>query len=255
MFFIISKILTPLTQPLTHIVLFALAALLCSCHPRIVRTCLLLALFWLFIFGTPFLPNALIRHLETRYAPPNPLPHVEAVIVLSGMINLEQSTPEQIEFGESVERILEGMRIVKRGAADRLILSGGSGSLFDQTKSEAVILRQFAIDFGIPADRILIEPDSRNTYENAVESAKLMRRQGISSFMLITSATHLPRAMGCFRKIGLNPIPCGVDFHSNSSPHYTPFDLIPEVGNLRGASWVLREYVGIVIYKAAGYID
>ena len=81
-----------------------------------------------------------------------------------------------------------------------------------------------------------------------------MRRQGISSIILVTTATHLPRAMGCFRKVGLQPIPYGVDVHGEASHRLTPLDLIPDVGNLRGVSWVLHEYVGLVMYKTAGYI-
>lgn len=253
MFFTLSKIFAPMIHPLTHIMLFVLFALFCR-QPRIAKISLLLALGWLFLFGTPFLPNALIQHLENRYPQPEPMPQAEAVVVLSGMIDIEKSTASKIEFGEGVERILEGMRLVKQGTAQKLILSGGSGSLFEQTKSEAVMLRQFALDFGIPADQILIEPVSRNTRENAVETAKLMRRQGISSIILVTTATHLPRAMGCFRKVGLHPIPYGVDVHGEASHRLTPLDLIPDVGNLRGVSWVLHEYVGLVMYKATGYI-
>jgi len=254
MFFLLSKILEPLLQPLTYIVLLTLFALIFFHKPRLSKTCLLLALICVFTFSTPFLPNALIAHLEHRYTPPDPLPHVDAVIVLSGMVVLEKSTPEKIEFGEGVERILEGIRLVKQGVADRLILSGGSGSLTEQTKSEARMLRQFAMDFGIPDQRILVEPSSRNTYENAVETAKLMRRHGISSSILVTTASHLPRAMGCFRKIGVEPIPYGVDFHSDQNSHITPGDFIPNVGNLRGLTWILHEYFGLVMYKAAGYL-
>ncbi len=254
MFFILSKVLAPLLQPLTYIVLFTLLALLFHRRPRASKTCLLLALLCAFVFSTPFLPNALTRALEYRYMPPDPLPHADAVIVLSGMVVLELSTPEKIEFGESVERILEGIRLVKQGVADTLILSGGSGSLIDQTKSEARMLRQFAIDFGVPAERILVESASRNTRENAVESAKLMRQHDISSVILITNASHLPRAMGCFRKIGIEPIPYGVDFHSDLNNRLSLDDFIPDVGNLRGLTWVLHEYFGLAMYKAAGYL-
>ena len=254
MFFTLSKILEPLLQPLTYIVLFALLALIFYRKPLVGQTFLTLALLCVFLFCTPFLPGALIRYLEYYYTPPDPLPHVDAVIVLSGAVILEKSTPHKIEFGEGVERILEGIRLVKQGAAGTLILSGGSGSLTDRTKSEARMLRQFAIDFGVPDERILVEPDSRNTYENAVETAKLMRRHGIASVILITSASHLPRAMGCFRHVGVEPIPYGVDFHSTLNTHLRPGDFIPDVGNLRGLTWILHEYVGIVMYKAAGYL-
>jgi uncharacterized SAM-binding protein YcdF (DUF218 family) len=179
---------------------------------------------------------------------------VNAIIVLSGVVNLPISTSHYIEFGDGVERILTGIKLVKDGCGDVLIITGGSGNIYDQTKREAVFLRQFAIDFGVPEEKILIDPDSRNTHENAVNTKVLMEQHDISSSILVTTATHLPRAMGCFKKLGINPIPYPVDFHSNPNPDYHLLDVIPSVGALKQTSFALHEYIGILIYKLVGYI-
>ena len=117
-----------------------------------------------------------------------------------------------------------------------------------------MLLRQFALEFGIPEQQILIEPDSRNTYENAVNTRSLMEQHGLSSSILVTSATHLPRSMGCFQKAGLDPIPYPVDFMLSPNRRYRFDSLIPAVSHLRDTSRILHEYIGLVMYKLAGYL-
>lgn len=254
MFFLLSKLLAVFTVPFTYIMLGMLLALLLYRKPRISKTCLILAVILLVLFGTPFLPNLLTRQLETAYDVPNSLPHVDAIIVLSGMLYLEKSSPEYLEFNESVERIVTGMQLMREGVGDILIISGGSGDLYNQDYSEAVFLRQFAIDFGIPEEKIQIEPDSRNTYENAVHTKALMDQHGLSSSILITTAIHLPRSVGCFHKVGLQPIPYPVDFILPPDAEFRFSDLIPGIGNLVHTTRIFHEYIGLLMYKLSGYL-
>jgi uncharacterized SAM-binding protein YcdF (DUF218 family) len=206
------------------------------------------------IFGTYPLPDIMIRYLETRYPPPSLLTQSDAVVVLTGMLDLEASTPDKFEFYDGVERILTGMQLVKDGYGQKLIIAGGSGDLYDQTVSEAKLLKAFAIDFGMPEEQILIDPSSRNTHENAVNTKSLMEQHNISSIILVTTASHLPRAMGCFKKLEVHPIPYGVDYHSPPSLEYHFSNFIPDVGALRKTSSVIHEYIGLLAYKLAGYI-
>ena len=254
MFFILSKLLTPFTAPFTYILLCMVAALLFYRKPKIGRTCLILALILLFVFGTPFVPDWLVDHLETVYDAPDAPPHVDTIIVLSGMLDVQASSAEYLEFGKGVERILTGMQLLRQGVGDVLLLTGGSGSLYDQTKHEAVFLRQFAIDFGIPDEKILIEPDSRNTYENAVNTAELMRRHGLTSAILVTTASHMLRSVECFQKIGVQPIPYPVDFMRSPDAKFRLSDLVPNLGNLDHTTRVFHEYIGLLTYMLAGYI-
>ncbi len=254
MFFLISKILAPFGAPLTYVFILLVVTLVFYRKSRLGKTCLWLALLILMLFGTHPVPNMLIRMLENRYELVSPLPHVDAVIVLTGAVNLRLSTPEHIEFTDGVERILKGIRLVQEGYGEVLIIAGGSGDIYDQTKSEAVFLQQFAIDFGVPKERILIDPSSRNTYENAVNTKAMMEQHGIFTSILVTTASHLPRSMGCFKKLGIEPIPYPVDFHSSPDPDYHILDLIPSADALRRTSFALHEYIGILSYKLAGYI-
>ena len=254
MFFWISKLAAPLLYPLTHIFLLLLIALFFYRKPKLGRVCLGLALFLLMLFGTYPLPDMMMTYLETRYVTTETPPHVDAIVVLTGVVNLSLSTPEHIEFYDGVERILTGIELIKNGYSDKLLIAGGSGNPYDQTKSEARILGRFAIELGIPKEKILLDPSSRNTYENAVNTKTIMEEQGISSIILVTSAAHLPRAMACFKKVGLHPIPYGVDYNSPPDVHYHFYDIIPSVGALRKTSHTIHEYIGLLMYKISGYI-
>jgi len=254
MFFYISKILVPFIHPVTYLFLLLLIALCFYRKPRVGKTCIIIALLLLLVFGTYPVPDMMVRYLETKYATHAPLAQSDAVVVLSGMVYLFSSTPDSIEFNEGVERIIAEISLIKKGYAETLIISGGSGDMYNQNKSEALLLKQFSIDFGIPEENILIDPSSRNTYENAVNTKTLMEKHGISSIILVTSASHLPRAMGCFEKLGIHPVPYGVDYQSSPNPRYHLSDIIPDVGALRKTSYSIHEYVGILIYKLTGYI-
>lgn len=254
MFFVLSKLLDLFTMPLTYTVFCLIAALLFYRKSQIGRTCLIVGVILLFVCGTPFIPNVLTRQLEHAYEIPTSLPHVDAIVVLSGILELPKSSPAYLEFNDGVERIVIGMQLLREDIGDVLIISGGSGDLYNQKTREAVLLRQFAIEFGIPEDKILIEPDSRNTYENAANTKTLMDQYGFSSSILITTAIHLPRSVGCFNKVGLHPIPYPVDFMLPPQPTFHISDLVPSIGNFIHITRAFHEYIGLLMYKINGYI-
>ena len=254
MFFWLSKLSASLIDPLTHIFILVVLALLFHHNPRVVKWCLGLAFAVFLIFGTYFVPDIFTHLLENRYQVPDELPRVDAVVVLAGVVNLSLSTPEYIEFNESIERIITGIQLLKQGYARTLLISGGTGSLYDQEKKEAPLLRNFAIEFGVPESQILMESASRNTYENALQTRQIMQEHGISQVMLVTTAIHLPRAMACFHKLGIAPIAYPVDFQLAPNWKYHIADIIPGSGAFRRSSVVLHESIGLLAYKLAGYI-
>ena len=125
--------------------------------------------------------------------------------------------------------------------------------LFDQSKREADLMEILALRLGIPKARIRLDTQSRNTHENAVESKKILTEENVSCFVLVTSASHMRRALGCFRKLGLNPVPYAVDF-GNHLGKYSLFSLIPSPGKLGQSTAAIHEYVGIITYKLRGYL-
>jgi uncharacterized SAM-binding protein YcdF (DUF218 family) len=254
MFFIASKIFVHLIYPVFAVcLLLAGAWWFWSRRPRLGRGLLVTGLALLWLLGTAPVADLLLLPLETRYPVVENPSHADAVVVLTGMVDMKAARGDQVELGQAGDRILAGVKLVRQGRADYLLIAGGSGDLFDQSISEALVLNRLAIELGVPADRILLDTSSRNTHENAVQSKAVLQEAGLSDAILVTSAMHMPRSMGCFRKVGLHLRPYPVDFQSGWGK-YDPMSWVPRVGNLQRSTLAVREYVGLVMYSLQGYI-
>lgn len=253
MFFVVSKILVYLIYPLPVACLLLLGACWAwSRRPRLGRGLAISGLAILWLLSTP-VADLLLLPLEASYPVVEEPTRADAVVVLTGMVDAKAARGDQVKMGESADRILVGVELVRRNQADYLLIAGGSGDLFDQSISEARILHRFAIRLGVPADRILLDTTSRNTHENALHAKMLLQQAGLSNAILVTSAFHMPRSMGCFRKLGIHPQPYPVDFRSRWGA-YDPLSWVPDVSNLQRSTTAVREYVGLIMYRLLGYI-
>lgn len=252
MFFVLSKILQLLVYPLPllFLILFGIAVWY---HRKRARAVLLIVMVCLYGLSIPYTADHLMQWLEVPRVSGEALqPRYDAVIVLSGMLHVSLSREGRLEFNGAVERILAGVTFIRKGIGDRLIISGGSGNLFDQRVSEARLLKDFAMQLGLTAEQILIEATSRNTYENALHSARLLRAHHYQRALLITSAFHVRRAAAAFHKQGIFPDTYPVDFRSGAP--ITPFSFVPSAECLHKTTSVIRELVGLIVYRIQGYI-
>ena len=253
MFFLLSKFLSWLVYP-ASLLFVGLVAILVFYRRRYTRWGLAFILLLFYSLSAPITVLPLVRWLEGPRPGPEALrPHYDVAIVLTGMVNLRSSSAGRIEFNESVERILEGISLVKRGIADKLFIVGGSGHPFDRRASEARVLRTFALEFGLHDEQVLTEEFSRNTYENAVQATEIIRAAPYRDLVLITTALHMHRAAAAFHKQGLFPDLYPVDFQS-SRGGMTIFSLIPSARSLDIMTAVIHELVGIATYRLQGYI-
>lgn len=173
-------------------------------------------------------------------------------IILSGFMSRDLENGSLI-FGEGADRLTEGLIQYRKGRIKTIIISGGSGSLVDDTR-ESILAKTFLTEnCGVPDSVVFIDTVSRNTYENAVESKKLMNTKGLKSAIMITSAWHMRRAEGCFKKVGM-----AVDIHPTDGFYhlqgFSPTDLIiPGTRNIVKWENLMHEIAGIIIYKLQGY--
>lgn len=254
MFFVASKLLVVLTDPLTLCFIGLLGVWGAYQRPW-ARKVLAGLIMGLYVCSTPFITRYPLRWLEgTRPALVTLQPHYDLVIVLTGMLNAPASTDEQLEFVDSVDRILAGIRMVKTGRADKLLISGGSGSLFRPEWREAPRLKAFALQWGLTEEQLLVEEESRNTYESAVYTARLLQSMPRGRLLLITSATHMRRSAAVFRKQGLFPDLYPVDFSTALETSMTPGSLLPSSQGLEAARKILYELVGLTMYRLQGYL-
>lgn len=248
MFFSVSKILIFFTDPLFYLFLFLLLAIW-----RFKRRRYAFMLFVaIYILCTPFISQQLLYRLEHLKRPSDVSEKTyDAVVVLSGMLHLSISEPGHLEFSGAVDRILKGVQLIKQDRAKFLVISGGSGSLMQNQYSEAELLKGFVQTLGIGGERILIDPSSRNTYQNAVNTKELLEKYKIERTLLVTSAFHMFRSYGCFKKAGIKADILPVDFRAD--PEIAGFrSFLPSTGAIYLFNRVLHESIGIAVYGITG---
>lgn len=252
--FFAAKFAEPFLLPVGGACFLLLLGLLLSfVRPWAGRFCLVTALVVLWGFGVPLGARLLLEPLETLYPAPPPAVQAEAAVVLAGTVDLARSTPERIELYDRPERLIEGAELVRSGRARWLVLAGGSGDPLRPEVREAEFLSILARRLGVPSRQILLQGDSRTTAEDAERTAALLKRRGIRSFFLVTSAFHLPRAVACFRKQGLEPIPFPVDFRV-TPPAATHNPYVPTAGTLALSTLAVHEYLGLAAYWALDFL-
>jgi uncharacterized SAM-binding protein YcdF (DUF218 family) len=176
----------------------------------------------------------------------------DAVILLGGLDDDRvDATWGERAFNDNNERFLETYDLLRTGKARYAVISGGAPSPERAKAIEANVLADQLIAWGIAPDRIVREAKARNTHENAVESAAIVRARGWTSVLVVTSAFHMPRAYGCFKAEGLPVDAMPVDFRSFDSSF--PADLIPRAAYLERSSESVREWAGRLIYRVRGY--
>ena len=222
-----------------------------------------LGLIWL--FAMPITSRELIWGLEERAAAltPTPIPLADAVVVLGGGLRPALAPRQGVEVAEGGDRLLTGVRLLRQNKAPLLITSGAQISFTagDPAPAEAVSARALAIELGLPADRILINPHSRTTAEEARDIGALGRRLGWKRVLLVTSAFHMPRSLATFRqRSGLRVIPVACDYQlptralfGRPTPGSVFLGLMPDAQALSLSSVALKEHLGLAIYRLKGW--
>src|SRR2546427_3751505 len=212
-------------------------------------------LLLLLIFGNPLIARTLLGLLEGQY-PPFSGPttrRFDAIVVLSGgAVGKGTLRPSDQLSGLSLERTICGADLFAQGFAPRLVLTGGESTIFGHGPVEAVEMKRLALRLGVPEDAIVLEDQSRTTYQNAVAETGIL---GQASILLVTPASHLPRPVGLFCKQGpgATASPSGSFAKNRPPPRWEdPFDLIPDVQALSRTTVAISEIVGTIIYWATG---
>lgn len=258
MYFTLSKIFWLIFSPANLIILtLALGGWLMLMRRRITGAILFLFGFATLIIGTvSSVPDRALETLETRFPRCDDHPsHLDGVIVLGGAIGVEQSYVwDRLVLGQSGSRLVMMADLARRYPDAKVIFTGGYGALFGKPISEAELVLKHIEDLGLEPSRVIFETQSRNTIENAVFTRNLVDPKPDEKWFLVTSASHMPRAYGMFKKVGFPVTPCVSDYAS--TPGYDEgsfgFDIAARLGLL---NLVTREYVGLVAARLYDYTD
>ena len=249
----LGAILTPGTTLLVTLV--AGSALLWSKHWRVGRALLTAtAAVYSALALTPVEPW-LTAALENRFpAEPALPPRVDGIIVLGGAIDQFASLAHgPTSFTTAVGRLIETARLSKRHPEARLLITGGSADPLRPETPEAPLAANVIAELGIARERIMIESRSRNTHENAEFSLRLADPQPGQVWVLVTSARHMPRAMGVFRRLGWPVVAWPVDFTGDSGSGWASGDV--PVDRLRRLDQSLHEWIGLLYYRSLGWTE
>ena len=197
----------------------------------------------------------MIRYLEGQHLPPQAMPTADAILVLSGGI-LGRTPPRQtVEIGDAGDRVLYGAELYRQGKAPQIICTGNvaTGGIAPRPAAEdmAELLRLV----GIPASAIATEIKSENTREHAVNLCPLLQERQMNRVLLVTSAMHMPRSIGVFRRLcpAIEFVPAPTDFRAPfevaTAWHRQAVRLLPTPRSLLDFSDAAHEYLGIVYYR------
>lgn len=248
--FVLSKVLMMLMLPPASIILLLLSGLAAGRkHPRCGRFFIFAAFIALSLLSLPLLADLLIKPLESADPPFCGDPgKASAVVVLGGGVKDLSWVPAATELGDaSLSRIVSGIELARKFRLP-LVVSGGSGAINGSTLEEADAMAVQAARLGMPAKDIIIENTSRNTWENAVQVRRLL---GARSIILVTSAFHMKRATGMFRKQGFTVLPAPTGYLSQTRPPSWT-NLIPRARYLDISSVAISEYLSLSWYGLTG---
>jgi uncharacterized SAM-binding protein YcdF (DUF218 family) len=175
----------------------------------------------------------------------------DAAVVLGGMLDPSASRASgEDELTDPVDRLTRALELFRAGRVKAIVISGGDVWPRPGVRPEAERLAARLQAWGVPAEALVVEGRSRNTRENALETARVVAERRLRSLLLVTSAAHMPRALGCFRAVGLEPDALPVDHRASDGEGES---WLPRAAALSESTDVLRELLGRAVYRLAGY--
>lgn len=256
--YFIAKLVKILIAPANMLCFLLLGGALLAVvrHPRCQkagRRLVLCLAFFLLSLGFFPVGQWLLAPLENRFPPETPA-HVDGILLLAGDEDpYLTERRHQPALGVSAPRHMMFVALAREYPEAHLVFSGANSALFAAgTLTNADVARMAMQELGLPPEKVIYENESRNTYENAVFSARLVKPQPEQNWLLVTSASHMPRALLTFRKAGWNvfPAPAGYRTPSDDSELFD-FNLLEHLSEVHTA---LYEYGGLVTYRVLGRI-
>jgi uncharacterized SAM-binding protein YcdF (DUF218 family) len=256
LFFILSKTVGVLLLPTNFLMVLAVLGALLSVTrlARLGRRIMIAAIVLLAVCASSPLGNLLLYPLESRFPPWNAAQGVpDGIVVLGGPIDADLSVAHDVPVVRGApDRIIAAAALARQYPNARMVFSGGSPNLVDNDAREADFAATVFESLGVDKARLIMDRRSRNTYENAVFSKELAAPKAGEHWLLVTSAFHMPRAVGLFRKAGFEVEPYPVDWRVGTSTAdllaFTPF----ATDGLGKTDVAVREWIGLVAYWIAG---
>ncbi|MBS9524776.1 YdcF family protein [Litoribacter alkaliphilus] len=256
MVYFLSQIFSFLILPLTIILILFISGLIMVKKP-IGRKLLWASLILLLLMSNRFLANKLMNAWEPQFKEIATLPTYEVGIVLTGVTNINKTASDRTFFDRGADRATHAMQLYKEGKINKILITGGEGFYNANTNREADLLANFMYTAGVPMEDVIIENQAVNTRENALFARETLIGKGFDeneTYLLITSAFHMPRSKKCFDKVGLQTETYPVDYYGSDSGANFKSLFQPAPDALMIWQKMFKEWAGLLVYKLVGYI-
>ncbi len=214
----------------------------------------------LFLVASPIISYTVMSGLEGWYPTANQIDrHFDAIVVLGAAVREPGTLRPTLELSdESRHRTICGVDLYRQGAAPRLVLTGGGTRVFGGSGAKVgPAMKTWAVQLGVPPDAVVVDEEARTTYENALGTKRVLGEA--TSILLVTTAYHIPRAVGLFQKQGFQVTPYACGYHAKDRltdiwDDLTVFDFLPSSGGLQRMTQAMDETVGMLVYWLLGQI-
>jgi len=177
---------------------------------------------------------------------------IRTAILLGGGLTYDK-TIDRVNYGTNADRYIQVLEPYHRGQIDRIVVSGGAANYLEPDTREGDILKRFLLHAGVREQDIIVENKSLNTYENALHCKPILEALGDEKFLLITTSSHIRRAVACFEHQGVDVVPYPVQKKVGNRRWQLDHLLVPQVANFQAWASLIHEWIGYASYKARGY--
>jgi uncharacterized SAM-binding protein YcdF (DUF218 family) len=212
------------------------------------------AILVLWVTSMPIVADALLGRLEQDYPAVmmTEVPVSKCIVVLGGAVQPVLPPRVDIDMHEAVDRVRKAAQLFHAGRGKMIIASGGNLPWSPFAESEAESIKTLLLEWGVPAAAIVLEGESRNTRENALNSMALLEELSCETPLLVTSAAHMKRSVAVFERLGVTVFPVSADVRVVKNPNLTVFDFLPDAEALNQTSDAIREWMGQKVYDLHG---
>lgn len=253
--FILSKIAGLLLQPLTvAVMILALGVvLLFTRWWRGGRAILALTMVMILVLSVLPMRHWTVGVLEDRFPQPSIAGNIDGIVILGGFVDpVMTESRGQVALGGAIERLTEALALARAHPQARLVFTGGSGNPARQDVKEAHGVRRLLVEIGLGPERMEFEDQSRNTRENAVFTKDMVQPRPGETWVLVTSAAHMPRSVGAFRAVGWPVLAYPVDYATTGQEPVLGFS---PAGGFAALGQAVHEWLGLIYYRLRGWTD
>jgi uncharacterized SAM-binding protein YcdF (DUF218 family) len=262
-FLFLSKLIPLFIYPLgLSCILLLVALVLCLKRSRWTFAPVLLALIILLTASNVRVSNYLVKSLEWQHLPPTAIPNADAIVLLGGATR--NASPPRImpDLNENGDRLFYAAKLYQDGKAPLIIAAGGRIEWYGGEAPEATDMAAILQTMGVPPEAIIEEPNSLNTYQNAVNVKEILLSKGLNRVLLVTSAMHMPRSLLIFQRQGIEAIAAPTDFlvsqqelqQQDNSLESKILSFFPETNSLDNTTKAIKEYIGTFVYRFRGWL-